>query len=115
MPGCAPCRRLPTRQVVTEDESHLAAPLAVSPLVVGDGGPRWGLDTGEGAGADAREEGLARRASTVDLQPSRPRRLLVGDVPQVPVGQGLAVGPNDQVLSATRIGRADLGVGLAQQ
>jgi hypothetical protein len=41
-----------------------------------------------------------------DPYPSRPLHLLVGDVPHVPAGQGLAVGPNHQVLGATRIARA---------
>src|SRR5512132_1107731 len=79
---------------------------------VGGGGRRGRLDAGEGTGADAGQEGPRRCAGTLNPQPSRPCRLRIAEVPQVPMGQGLAVGPNDQVLDATRIGRAHLRVGL---
>jgi hypothetical protein len=43
---------------------------------------------------------------TLRPDPSRPRRVLRGDVPQVPLHPGLAFSPNDQVLGAPRMGRA---------
>jgi hypothetical protein len=74
------------------------------------GGEGW-LDVGERAWPDGPNERFGDPSRPVDLQATSARRIVECDVPEVPAGERLAVGPDDQVLVTPRMIRTDLGFG----
>lgn len=76
---------------------------------------RCRLRPGEGAGTQAAQECSHRGAVAIDVQSTSSGGVVVCEMAEVPMGEGFAVGADDEVFFPAQVGRADLGVGTSYE